>query len=305
MGLVVAVFMAYSFGNVIDQPIKIGATYMTMNNDFYQVLNHEIEKIVAQNNDQLLTRDPSLDVDKQVEQVEDFIRDGISIIIINPVDANSQKLTKALEKAKDAGIKIVVVDSQMRDSSSIDATIVSDNYQAGVLIAQHLMKEKKEAGILLLEHETAISAVHRIRGFLDTIDGHKDYQVLDRRESLGQTEVAMPEVKESIATGLSFDTVIALNDKAAIGALAAIKDVNYSPSVSIYGVDGSPDMKSLLGKQEELKATVAQSPVKIGRLAIEVGYDLYHQRKTESEIIVPVSLVTAENLSAYDMAGWQ
>lgn len=61
-----------------------------------------------------------MDVDKQTQQVESFIEKGVNIIIINPVDANSQKLIKALKKAKKAGIKIVVVDSQLSDDSSVD-----------------------------------------------------------------------------------------------------------------------------------------------------------------------------------------
>ena len=93
---------------------------MTMNNDFYKVLNNEVEKIVEENNDILYTRAPALDVDKQTQQVESFIEKGVNIIIINPVDANSQKLIKALKKAKKAGIKIVVVDSQLSDDSSVD-----------------------------------------------------------------------------------------------------------------------------------------------------------------------------------------
>lgn len=69
---------------------------MTMNNDFYKVLNNEIEKVVKENNDILYTRDPALDVDKQKQQIDSFIQKEVDIIIINPVSANSPKLIKAL-----------------------------------------------------------------------------------------------------------------------------------------------------------------------------------------------------------------
>ena len=55
-----------------------------------------LKKIVEENNDILYTRDPALDVDKQTQQVESFIEKGVNIIIINPVDANSQKINKKL-----------------------------------------------------------------------------------------------------------------------------------------------------------------------------------------------------------------
>ena len=110
--IVIGSYLNYKIFPSNSSRIKIGATYMTMNNDFYKVLNNEIEKVVKENNDILYTRDPALDVDKQKQQIDSFIQKEVDIIIINPVSANSPKLIKALKDAKKDGIKIVVVDSQ-------------------------------------------------------------------------------------------------------------------------------------------------------------------------------------------------
>ncbi len=305
LAAILGVYLCYKLVPFNANQVKIGATYMTMNNDFYKVLNNEVEKIVEENNDVLYTRDPALDVDKQVQQVESFIDKNVNIIIINPVDANSKKLMKVLKKAKKAGIKIVVVDSQLSDDSSVDTTIVSDNYQAGVLCAQNLMQTQSSAKILLLEHQNAVSAVDRINGFLDTINGNDAYQVVDRKDCLGQTEIAMPQVASVIASGTSFDTVMALNDQVAIGALAAIENANLTTSVKIYGVDGSPDMKNLLATTSSIQATVAQSPLTIGKKAIEAGYALYHKKSVDKEIVIPVEFVTSDTVSDFDLTGWQ
>lgn len=299
------IYLHYKLVPYNENRVKIGATYMTMNNDFYKVLNNEIDKIVEENNDILYTRDPALDVNKQTQQVELFIKKGVNIIIINPVDANSQKLMKALKKAKKAGIKIVVVDSQLSDDSSVDTTIVSDNYQAGVLCAQNLMQTQSSAKILLLEHQKAVSAVDRINGFLATIKGHDSYQVVDRKDCLGQTEVAMPQVESVINSGVDFDTVMALNDQVAIGALAAIENMKVTAPIKIYGVDGSPDMKNLLATTSSIQATVAQSPLTIGEKAIQAGYRLYQDKKVDKEIVIPVEFMTSDNVLNSDLTGWQ
>lgn len=301
----VGIYLHYKLVPYNENQVKIGATYMTMNNDFYKVLNNEVEKIVEENNDILYTRDPALDVDKQTQQVESFIEKGVNIIIINPVDADSKKLIKALKKAKETGIKVVVVDSQLLDNSPVDTTIVSDNYQAGVLCAQNLMQTQSSAKILLLEHQKAVSAVDRINGFLATIKGHDSYQVVDRKDCLGQTEVAMPQVESVINSGVDFDTVMALNDQVAIGALAAIENMKVTAPVKIYGVDGSPDMKNLLATTSSIQATVAQSPLTIGEKAIQAGYRLYHDKKVDKEIIIPVEFMTSETVLNSDLTGWQ
>lgn len=299
------IYLHYKLVPYNENRIKIGATYMTMNNDFYKVLNNEIDKIVEANNDILYTRDPALDVNKQTQQVELFIKKGVNIIIINPVDANSKKLIKVLKKAKKTGIKIVVVDSQLSDNSPVDTTIVSDNYQAGVLCAQNLMQTQSSAKILLLEHQKAVSAVDRINGFLATIKGHDSYQVVDRKDCLGQTEVAMPQVESVINSGVDFDTVMALNDQVAIGALAAIENMKVTAPIKIYGVDGSPDMKNLLATTSSIQATVAQSPLTIGEKAIQAGYRLYQDKKVDKEIVIPVEFMTSDNVLNSDLTGWQ
>lgn len=299
------IYLHYKLVPYNENRVKIGATYMTMNNDFYKVLNNEIDKIVEENNDILYTRDPALDVNKQTQQVELFIKKGVNIIIINPVDANSKKLIKVLKKAKKTGIKIVVVDSQLSDNSPVDTTIVSDNYQAGVLCAQNLMQTQSSAKILLLEHQKAVSAVDRINGFLATIKGHDSYQVVDRKDCLGQTEVAMPQVESVINSGVDFDTVMALNDQVAIGALAAIENMKVTAPVKIYGVDGSSDMKNLLATTSSIQATVAQSPLTIGEKAIQAGYRLYQDKKVDKEIVIPVEFMTSDNVLNSDLTGWQ
>lgn len=305
MAIISALFYHYKTQAAFPDQVKIGATYMTMNNDFYKYLNAEVEKTVNEHQDRLYTRDPALNIDKQVEQIDSFMKEKVNVIIINPVDGNSQKIISRLKAAKKSGIKIILVDSQLADSSFVDTTIVSDNYKAGVLCAQNLMASKKSADILLLEHLDAISATDRIQGFLDTIENHANYRVVARADALGQTEIAMPQVKNIIDKGIYFDTVMALNDRAALGSLAAIKGAKLSGHPLIYGIDGSPDMKNLIATTNDVKATVAQSPYTMGKEVIKATYQLSKDRDYDKEVIIPVELITKANIADYDLAGWQ
>ena len=82
-----------------------------MNNTFYEVINNELLKEIENRGDQLLVRDPALDIDKQIEQIYDFIDEDVDGIFINPVD--SKKVTPALKAAKKAGIPIIVMDASI------------------------------------------------------------------------------------------------------------------------------------------------------------------------------------------------
>jgi ribose transport system substrate-binding protein len=303
--LVFGIYVQYKMVPMVASQRKIGTSYMTMNNDFYKIVNAEIEKEVDGQGDILYTRDPALSVEKQCQQIESFIEKDVDLMIINPVDSGSQDIRKALEKARKKGIYIVVVDSQLKDDQVADVTIVSDNYQAGVLDARHMMATLPRADILLLEHADTLSAVDRIEGFLDTIAAHPQYRVVARRESKGQTEIAMPVVSAVIEEGIQFDVVMALNDQSAIGALAAIKEKALDRKTYIYGVDGSPDMKNLLQNTEDITATVAQSPVQMGAETIQSAYALLDGEAVEPLITIPVKLLDKTNIETVDVEGWQ
>ena len=65
---------------------KLGAVYMTLNNPFYEVIDEEIRTVVENHGDILISRDPALSVERQVEEIRDMINLGVELIFINPVD---------------------------------------------------------------------------------------------------------------------------------------------------------------------------------------------------------------------------
>lgn len=109
-------------------PIKIGSSYMTMNNEFYPIINEQIANKINNQNDHLFNRDPALSQQKQIEEVHSFVQKKVKAIIINPVNGNSTKLNQTLKQAKEAGIKIVVIDSPLKNSKYVDCTIESNNH---------------------------------------------------------------------------------------------------------------------------------------------------------------------------------
>ena len=304
--LVMALSFVY-FKGILPDPkqVKIGVTYMTMNNDFYKTLNAELEKKTNQQGSRLYVRDPELDEGKQSQQIDFFVKEKVNVIVINPVKSNSPSIISSLQKAKKAGIKIIVVDTPISKEVAVDTTIVSDNYQAGVLIAKDMMKRLPAANILLLEHRNAVSAMDRIRGFVETIKNQPRYKIVSQKETLGQTEEAMPQVKSALDEGMDFNVVMALNDRAAIGALAAIKNDGLNRKLSIYGVDGSPDIKNFLATTNDIEGTVAQSPIQMGRKVAQVIELMQEGKSYDSQYLIPVHLVNRDNISQYTVTGWQ
>ena len=290
----------YSADGVENQR-RIGATYMTMNNTYFKVINQEIRYIVEEQGDVLITRDPALNLDKQIEEIYDFIDMKVDAIFINTVDWIGIK--PALEDAKKAGIIIIAIDTDVYDENLIDCTILSDNYNAGVECAKDLMKNSEEANIILLEHTIAKSAIDRIKGFEDTIKNNNNYKIVARSNCDGQLETAMPVVENLLAKAPDANVIMALNDPSALGAIMALEQKNIK-NIKFYGIDGSPDGKRMI-EDNRMTVTVAQSPKNIGRISAEKLYEIFKGNSIEKKIIVPVEIINSENIDKYKIDAWQ
>lgn len=190
----------------------IGASYMTMNNEFYTIISEEVAYWVEAEGDRMILRDPALDPVRQAFKIRELLDMGISALVVAPADADS--LANVLTEARDRGVKVIVVDTAVADDITADCTITSDNYEAGVIIGKYFLQKHNTAKLVVMTHESARSARERVGGFLDTVSANKNIQVVKKIECEGQVEIAMPRLQEAIDEGLDFDTVFCLNDLA-------------------------------------------------------------------------------------------
>lgn len=288
--------------NQKENSYLIGASYMTMNNEFYKIMSEEINARVEAEGDRLVLRDPALNADRQIEQIEQMLAMGIDVLVVTPVDW--QSLNSVLEKAKEQGVYIVVADTNISDGTLADCTITSDNYNAGVLVGRYFLEQCSDAKLIIMTHETTKSGQDRVRGFLDTIGSHNGIEIVEQIECAGQLEIAMPQLQKAIEADIVFDNIFCLNDLASVGVVAALEEHRMLEQVNVYGVDASPDSKALIS-EGMMKASAAQFPSEIGRNAADIIYRLLNGESVEKNILVPVKLITKENVEAFGTDRWQ
>ena len=281
---------------------KIGAVYMTLNNPFYEVVDEEIRTAVENRGDVLISRDPALSVERQNEEIEELIADGVKLIFINPVDW--RRCGPALAKAQRAGVPVIAIDTNVEADEAVVSTVVSDNFLAGQQCARHLVKSRQGGKVALLTHAQARSAQDRIQGFLDTLSHYPQFEVVDQEECQGQLEIAMPAMERMIERHPEIDVVMALNDPAAMGAMAALKQAGRLDGVAVYGVDGVTETRDLIA-QGHMQATAGQDPRGIGRRAVEEAYKVLQCEEPEPLVKLPTTLITRENAKYSSGEGWE
>ncbi len=283
-------------------PQKFGATYMTMNNPYFQDMNAQIEEIVEANGDILIYRDPAQDQEKQNEQIMDMLEEGITGLFLNPV--NWETVRPALIACKEAQVPVFVIDTNVYDDEYAVFSILSDNYDAGVQCARDMMKKKDHARIVVMDSPGTKSIDDRVQGFVDTIAGSPDYEIVTRLHGRGELEVSMDEMEKLLDGGAAFDVVLGGNDPTALGALAALQMNQMQDGILIYGIDGSPDGKVMI-KEGYMEGSCAQQPLLIAQEALKMAYDYLDGKEVEKLVIVPVTMITRDNIDQFDLAGWQ
>src|SRR5260221_11201525 len=78
------------------------------------------------------------DNEGQVAAVEDLISAGMKGILITPNNATG--MLGIIKKARDKGILVIALDTATDPADAVDATLATDNFEAGVLQGQYAKK---------------------------------------------------------------------------------------------------------------------------------------------------------------------
>lgn len=282
---------------------KFGYTCMDGTNPFFVTIQDKMKELIEARGDELVITDPGNDVTKQISQVEDMLSQNLDGLFMNPVDA--QGIIPALDQAKEAGVPMVGFDTEVGDMSYLVSYTGSDNYNAGKVVGEDLVKKLPDGGkIIILDSPTMQSVVDRTNGFMDAIKDH-NFDVVAQQDAKGNLQVAMGIAEDLLQANPDVVAIFGGNDPTALGALAAANAAGIK-DCKIYGVDGSPDIKKELASGDSLiEGTGAQSPVSIAEKAVEIMYDYVEGKQVEEKYPVETFLITGENVKDYGTDGWQ
>ena len=286
-----------------DVKYTFGFSCITMDNPYFIALESAIRENVEAQGHQLVTLNAESDTELQDAQIQELIELNVDAVFLAPYDWIA--IGSSVDKLNQAGIKIINVDTQVQAFDKVDAYVGSDNAEAGYACGKDLLEKLPQGGkIIIVECPNRNSINDRIKGFERAI-AKKGFQVVARIDAKADLNVALPEVELALENTPDVVAIMCGNDASALGALVAA-NVAGVEDILIYGIDGSPDVKKELVKEETfITATVGQSTKEIGSKAVEVAIKLMKQEKVEKVTYVPTFMITKENVDTYGVEEWQ
>lgn len=241
------------------------------------------------------------DLNQQFNQIENFVASKTNVIVLNAAD--SKGIAPAVAKAKQAGAIVIAVDTGAE--GGVDATITSNNVQAGELSCQYIVDRLKGKGnVVIVNGPPVNSVIDRVEGCESIFAKNPGIKVLSKDQNAeGSRDGGLRVMTDLLTSFPRIDAVFSINDPSGIGAELAAKQAKRS-EFFIVSVDGAPEAKQAIEDPKSLfVATAAQDPLGMTQKAVQVGNDILHGKKPANpNILIPVKLITRENVSQYP--GW-
>jgi fructose transport system substrate-binding protein len=222
------------------------------------------------------------DSESQVAAIETCIADGAKGILITASDTKG--IVPAVQKARDAGLLVIALDTPLEPVDAADSTFATDNLLAGELIgkwaAGSLGDKAKDAKIAFLNLTPSQPTVDVLRnqGFMkgfgidvkdiNKIGDEDDKRIVGHDVTNGNEEGGRSAMENLLQKDPTINVVHTINEPAAAGAYEALKAVGREKDVLIVSVDGGcPGVKNVA--EGVIGATSQQYPLLMAALGVE------------------------------------
>lgn len=177
------------------------------------------------------------DNDSQLSQINYFIDQGVSLLIVSPNQVNT--ISPALERAQQKGIPVILVDRKTQ-SKKYTAFIGCDNYLLGKLVGDYIAQRLNGKGriVEIRGLEDSSPAIDRHRGFVDALNAYPDLQIVASESGDWKEQSGSEVMKRVLSKTQDFDYVFAQNDRMAYGAYKVACEHGLQDKCRFVGVDG-------------------------------------------------------------------
>lgn len=219
-------------------------------------------------------------------------------ILIAPTD--DKAMAGPMQAAKDAGIKVVEVDTALQDKSVALSTISSNNEQGGQKAAETLAKlvGSGTGSVLVLNTKAGTSTTDaRAKGFEDAIKKYPNLKYVGQQYTDNDPAVAAQKVSATLSANPDLIGIFATNLNTGEGAGTALTNAGKTGKVNLIGFDASPKQVEDL-RSGVVQALIAQDPGTIGRKGVDEAVAAIEGGSVQRDIATDLVAITKSDMDA-------
>jgi ribose transport system substrate-binding protein len=239
------------------------------------------------------------DLKQQIDLVQSFTAQGVSGIVLAPL--NDKALVSSVKAAKASSIPVVIFDSDLATDDYV-SFVATDNTAAGQLGCKHLAEQTKDNPneIVLRYQEGSASTHNREEGCKKALQA-AGAKVLSDNQYGGATTESAHNASESLllaqrAADGKVGGIFTPNESTTFGMLLALQKAGIQSKVKLVGFDASEKLVKAVG-DGEIEGLVLQDPMNMGYLAVKTMVAHLKGQQVDKRIDTGSKLVTKANMS--------
>lgn len=259
---------------------------------FHTCLRRAVEEEAAAQRVVLYTADSRQDPGTELSNIEDMISRGVDAVIVQTVNVDALK--DDIAKARSAEIPIFLTSFVPDDTTDLLGAVVVDLRKVGELdagwVARDAAGKQVEVGVIAGAPGAASDLL---------TSGFTEHLPANAKVVANELGMFNPAKAEAVATSMiqahpNLRYAFVANEEMAFGVRKAF-DAAGADDVRIATVNGTDEGLAAL-KDGRFSATVTNSAMKIGELAMENTVDLLREYKQVEKITaLPIRLITKDS----------
>ncbi|MBQ3210809.1 MAG: substrate-binding domain-containing protein [Oscillospiraceae bacterium] len=293
------VFAMCATASAEEPEIKVGIAAPDVTHGWVAGVAYYAEKYCVDNGLEYKVH-TSADAAEMQSGLYDLVNWGATVIVSFPQWAGMES---AMQEIIDMGIPVVNFDVDV-DCEGI-YKVTGDNYDMGYQSAKYIVEKVGEAANIAVLDVPSSGSVCELRkqGFYDYLaeieydtSNIQEFQLDGFPRDVGLAAAA--DILEKMPV---VDAFYSMDDETSIGTIQAINEAGRTEIKAITGGGGCQEYFNIIASEEGAAvgaASALYSPAMI-QDAIQVAIQLLNGEEVEAEIIIPTTIVSAENVEEF------
>ena len=232
----------------------------------------------------------------QNRYIEEAVRNHADAIVFSAISYTEN--APAIDAAAEAGIKIVVIDSDV-DSSRVSARIGTDNIQAGrITAAAALDTDEAHLSVGIVNFAlVSRNGEEREIGLREELEKDPRVEQIHTVNSLTDHVAARTSAISLLAEYPEINVLIGLNEPLGVGVAEASETLDLGSRVRVISFDSNIRCIDLL-RSGAVSALIVQNPYAMGYLGVETAWKVLEGQSFRPDQLIDTatSIITRENM---------
>ncbi|MEG1515923.1 MAG: sugar ABC transporter substrate-binding protein [Clostridia bacterium] len=281
--------------------ITVGFCPMDLSNNFFAAIANSMQAYADEKGVTAIIKDGKSDAATQVTALENFIAQGVDVIVVVPVDAESLK--GVIAEAKASGIPVITHTTHYDDATvNLNLSEIDMGYANGSNCGKWMAETfgaDADCKYAILTQRSLEQTIGRENGIMQGIVEYVPNAQCVMTVDANTTDMGITAAEDILNAHPEVVAILGINDSGALGAYETCVAQEVGSQFYIGGNDGTDQALKLIKDGTIYRGSVDINPKGTGVQMIDYAIDLCNSVEVPADYDIPVYAISIENVDSY------